>query len=93
MIVLVGAMVSVFPGVEKLIAVPDVPVMAPALKMVVQLLRIGERVGCRLDDGSGEGIAELRPRLPAVHGQSAEAERLPAPVVRSTAVFTLSSAH
>ena len=46
-----------------------------ALEVIVQLLGIGERVGRGLHNRRSERIAELGPRLAAVHRQSAEAER------------------
>ena len=77
-----------------------------ALKVVVQLRRIGERVGRCLHDRRGERVSELGARLAAVYSQRAETKRL-APgvargraarafaraVVRPTADLALSLAH
>ena len=45
----------------------------PALEVVLQLLRVGERVGGRLHDRRRQRVARLRPRLAAVHRERARA--------------------
>ena len=46
------------------------------LKMIVQLLSVGEGVSRRLDDRRRQRVAKFRPRLAAMHRQSAKAQRL-----------------
>src|SRR5262249_53800692 len=48
-----------------------------ALEVVLQLLGVGEGEGGRLHDGRGQRGRGLGTRLAAVHGQRAEAARLP----------------
>ena len=44
------------------------------LEVIVQLMRIGERIGRRLHDRRRKRIAELGSRLAAMHRQGAETE-------------------
>ena len=60
----------------RIAVAPVLLALDASLKVIVQLLGIGESVGRRLNDRRGQSIAELRPRLTAVHGKGAEAERL-----------------